>query len=47
LGITKTAPGGVVLGGNFVYQLAASNLGPEPATGVAVTDVLPAGVSFV
>ena len=47
LGITKTAPGGVVLGGNYVYQLAASNLGPDPATGVAVTDVLPSGVSFV
>lgn len=47
LSITKIAPGGVILGGNYIYQLAASNLGPDPATGVAVTDPLPLGVSFV
>lgn len=47
LGIVKTAPDGVVTGGNFSYQLTASNAGPIAATGVVVTDVLPAGVNFV
>ena len=47
LGLSKTAPGGVALGGPFVYNLAASNAGPDPATAVTVTDTLPAGVSFV
>jgi len=47
LGIVKTAPGGVVAGGNYTYTLAASNAGPDAATGVVVSDTLPAGVTFV
>lgn len=47
LGIVKTAPDGIVNGGNYVYRLAASNAGPDDATGVVVADTLPAGVSFV
>ncbi|MGD9583446.1 MAG: DUF11 domain-containing protein [Lysobacterales bacterium] len=47
LNLSKTAPGGVVLGGPFVYSLGAGNAGPDPATAVTVTDTLPAGVSFV
>ncbi|WP_440223422.1 InlB B-repeat-containing protein [Dokdonella sp. MW10] len=47
LGVTKTAPGGVANGGSYVYALGASNAGPDDATGVTVTDVLPAGVTFV
>lgn len=46
LGLTKTAPDGVVNGGSYRYVLAASNAGPDNATGVTVTDTLPAGVSF-
>ncbi|HET7842795.1 MAG TPA: DUF11 domain-containing protein [Xanthomonadales bacterium] len=47
LGIVKTAPGGVVAGGQYTYNLAASNAGPDAATGVVVSDTLPAGVTFV
>ncbi len=47
LSLSKTAPGGVVLGGPFVYSLGAGNAGPDPATAVTVSDTLPAGVSFV
>ena len=47
LGITKSAPDGVVSGGSFVYRLVASNAGPDDATGVTVSDPLPAGLSFV
>ncbi len=47
LGITKTAPQGVLVGGSFTYVLNAINNGPAGATAVVVTDVLPAGVSFV
>ncbi|MBU8869431.1 MAG: DUF11 domain-containing protein, partial [Gemmatimonadales bacterium] len=34
-------------GGTVVYTLTISNLGPTDATGIAVTDALPAGVAFV
>ena len=47
LGLSKSAPDGVVNGGTYRYVLAASNAGPDNATGVTVTDTLPAGVSFV
>ncbi len=47
LGVTKTAPGGVATGGSYAYQLGASNAGPDDATAVIVTDVLPAGITFV
>lgn len=47
LGLTKSAPDGVVNGGTYRYVLTANNAGPDNATGVTVTDTLPAGVSFV
>lgn len=47
LAIVKTAPGGVITGANYTYDLAASNSGPVDATAVVVTDVLPGGVNFV
>ena len=34
-------------GGTIVYTVALSNNGPDTATGVTVTDLLPAGVTFV
>lgn len=46
LGIIKTAPNGVTNGGSYVYRLVVNNAGPDNATGVTVTDPLPAGVSF-
>jgi len=47
LGLSKSAPDGVVNGGTYRYVLSANNAGPDNATGVTVTDTLPAGVSFV
>ena len=35
------------VGANFTYTITVSNAGPSPASGVAVTDVLPAGVTYV
>jgi uncharacterized repeat protein (TIGR01451 family) len=35
------------LGGNLSYTVAVSNLGPAAASGVIVTDTLPANVTFV
>ncbi|MEY2410952.1 MAG: hypothetical protein QOF48_3622, partial [Verrucomicrobiota bacterium] len=41
------APDPVWLGEDVVFTLAFTNRGPSQATGVAVTNVLPAGLSFV
>jgi choice-of-anchor A domain-containing protein/uncharacterized repeat protein (TIGR01451 family) len=46
--ITKTASVASPHGGDSVtYSLLVQNLGDSPATGVTVTDTLPAGVTFV
>src|SRR5262249_5593511 len=46
--LTKTASASsVAAGNNLTYTLTASNSGSRPATGVTVTDPLPAGMSFV
>lgn len=37
----------VAVGGNQTYTLVVSNAGPVVATGVALTDVLPSGLTFV
>jgi uncharacterized repeat protein (TIGR01451 family) len=48
LSIAKTAPGNVLVGDQFTYDLMIQNKDPVgEATGAQVTDVLPAGVTFV
>jgi uncharacterized repeat protein (TIGR01451 family) len=47
LSITKTASGGAFAGQTLTYNIAVANAGPNNAAAVVVTDVLPAGVTFV
>jgi uncharacterized repeat protein (TIGR01451 family) len=45
--LTKTASAtDVVTGDTVTYTLTVSNAGPDTATGVEVTDQLPAGVTY-
>ncbi len=44
---TKTGPATVNGGANYSYVLSIHNNGPGTATGVLVTDTLPAGATFV
>jgi uncharacterized repeat protein (TIGR01451 family) len=45
--IVKTAPASVLATSNVLYTISVTNLGPSSASSVAVTDSLPAGVTFV
>src|SRR5213076_2793833 len=48
LGITKTAsPPTPTLGQNVTFTVTVTNNGPDTATGVVVTDLLPAGLTYV
>ncbi|HEY6550266.1 MAG TPA: hypothetical protein VIY71_03585 [Solirubrobacterales bacterium] len=48
LGITKAdSPDPVNVGSSLTYTIQVQNLGPDPASGVTVTDQLPKGVDFV
>ena len=47
LSIGKSGPASARNGVNYSYSLSVSNGGPGAATGVVVTDKLPAGVNFV
>ena len=47
LGVGKTTAAGVLATSNLVYTISVTNFGPSAASGVVVTDSLPAGVSFV
>ena len=48
LAITKSvAPANPVLGQNVTFTLTVTNNGPSAATGIQVTDLLPAGLTYV
>ena len=48
IGVAKVPSSGTVtVGSNATFTITASNLGPSDATGVQVTDQLPAGLTFV
>jgi len=47
LAIVKTAPATVLPGAALTWNLSVTNNGPHSSTGAKVTDVLPAGVTFV
>ena len=47
LAVTKTdSPDPVAVGQQLTYTVGVSNAGPSSATGITVTDTLPAGVTF-
>ncbi len=45
--LSKTAPATVTPGGNIAYTLSYANSGTGTATSVVITDVIPAGSTFV
>jgi len=47
LAISANGPQSAATGSTITYTLTATNLGPNTATGVTVTDTLPAGFTFV
>jgi uncharacterized repeat protein (TIGR01451 family) len=47
LSMSKSAPGSAAANTDITYTLTASNLGPDDAVTVTVTDPLPAGLTFV
>ena len=47
LAISKTGPATVAAGGELTWAMKVTNHGPNDATGVTVTDPLPAGTAFV
>jgi uncharacterized repeat protein (TIGR01451 family) len=47
LAVGKSGPAGALFGTNFNYTISVTNFGPSTATGVSVTDSLPAGLIFV
>ncbi len=47
LSVGKTGPSSIFAGTNFIYTISVTNLGPSTATGLLVTDSLPANLIFV
>lgn len=47
LAVVKTAPATALAGSNVVYSIAVANNGPDAATSVSISDMLPAGTTFV
>jgi uncharacterized repeat protein (TIGR01451 family) len=47
LSVEKSAPASAMILGQIAYTLTVRNDGPNPATGVILTDALPAGVQLV
>ncbi len=47
LKVTKTGAASVVAGSNLTYTITVTNLGPNNATNVLVTDTLPTNTTFV
>lgn len=47
LAITKTGPATAAAGADVTFSLAVVNIGPSTATGVVITDTIPAGATFV
>lgn len=47
LSLTKSGPATAAGATNISYTLTAANLGPSDATGVSITDALPASLTFV
>ncbi|MEV0093437.1 Ig-like domain-containing protein [Streptomyces sp. NPDC050738] len=45
--VSKTGPADVATGGRVTYEVAVTNLGPEDARNVVVTDALPAALTGV
>lgn len=44
--VKSATPTAVIIGNDFTYTMTVSNNGPSDATGVVVTDPLPAGLAF-
>ena len=47
IGLGKSAAATVLATSNLVYTISVTNFGPSSASGVVVTDTLPAGVTFI
>jgi uncharacterized repeat protein (TIGR01451 family) len=47
LSVVKTGPSGAQPGGNISYNVTVSNLGPSDAANVSLSDLVPAGTTFV
>ena len=47
ISVVKTGPATVVRGNQIAYTIFVSNSGPSTATGVSITDIIPAGFTYV